>query len=411
MGFLSLLLWGAAILIVAFILFAIYQNVTHSAYFKKNKMPYLGSGWHRLWQLLTKEGFIVEIEKEIYQESKPLGPVVGFSDFFSSKGCNIIDLEMVRNVMVKDFDHFVNRRSVQTQEANLYFKKMLFAVEGDQWKGIRNKLSPTFTTGKIRKMFPIFLRSSENMTTYVQRHVGQVGGDFNFATAFPKYAMDVIASCAFGVDSKCFDTSLQSGQMSTFEEMGKRFQFTLKPFDIVKFMLMFVAPKIADYFKLEVMDPVPQNYFASVIRDVMKRRKETGERQEDFLQLMMDVQQGIVKEDDDTNEVMYGTTEKSLLSEMSAKEKTFKMTFDDDDIIANCLLFMLGGFDTTQSLLLFAVYQFALEQEEQDKVLAEVKRVMDKDGKLTYEAVQDMTYLDMFLNGMLFNKLINLKGI
>ncbi|CAL8110028.1 unnamed protein product [Orchesella dallaii] len=398
MDLLNLLLGVALILVLSMVLFFFFQFRSHAKFFEKHGIPYLGAGLHRIVKLLMGSSTMVDVEVDIYKDatSKAKGGLVGISDLFGTVGVYLTDLELIKNVYVKDFDHFVNRRPVKTQHSNFYFKKMLFVMESEQWKGIRTKLSPTFTTGKIRRMFSIFESSSDRMANYVKEQVGATGGDFDLNLAFPKYAMDVIASCAFGVDSKCFDVS--PDKMSIFEDMGKRFQFNLKPFVFLKFIFMMALPKLADLFGMEVMDTVPQSYFAGVIKHVMKRRRQTGERADDFLQLMMDAQEGLLKIDDDTNEVLNGTTEKNVLEDISAVDKQ-KITFDDDDIIANCLLFMLGGFDTTQSLLLFAVYQLALEKQVQEKVYKDVKTSVDANGgAITYDGLLNMTYLDMFLN-------------
>src|SRR5438128_2670723 len=122
--------------------------------------------------------------------------------------------------------------------------------------------------------------------------------------------------------------------MSTFEKMGKEFQFHFKPFTFLKFVVMIIAPRVADYFGLEALDAKSQSYFAGVIKDVIKRRRQTGERMDDFLQLMMDAQQGLLKADEETNQVMNG----SLDSQEEDKDNsnvagnlnasTTKVTFD-----------------------------------------------------------------------------------
>ncbi|ODM97621.1 Cytochrome P450 3A31 [Orchesella cincta] len=186
----------------------------------------------------------------------------------------------------------------------------------------------------------------------------------------------------------CFDVPI--GKTSIFEDMGKKFQFNLKPILLLKFIFIVTLPKIADMMKIEVMDTVPQNYFAD---GTVPESSEFDGKELDFLQLMLDAQEGLLKIDDDTNEVMNGTTEKNILNGASVTDKQ-KITFDDDDIIANSF-----GFDTTQSLLLFAVYQLALEQEVQEKVYKDVKAAVDaNDGKISYDGLLNMTYLEMFLN-------------
>ncbi|ODM86970.1 Cytochrome P450 9e2 [Orchesella cincta] len=324
---------------------------------------------------------------------------VGISDLISPT-FYIADLELMKNIYIKDFDHFVNRRQFATPDSDLLLKKMMVSLEGERWKGIRSKLSPTFTTGKIRRMFGIFDKSSQLMCEYVKKRVGSAGGEFDICESYSKYTMDVIASCAFGVDSKSFDC--EPGVLSEFEKMGERFQFKLNPAQFIKVLVLLIAPKVANKLGLEAFDTEPQKYFSRVIKDVMKRRRETGERRDDFLQLMMDAQKGLLKGEEnskETLEVMTGTDDGSGTAFHSQSE----IKFDDDDIVANSVLFLIGGFDTTQSLLIFAAYNLALEQDVQEKLLKEVKASFDANGgKLTYEGVLEMNYLDMVINGMRF---------
>lgn len=66
----------------------------------------------------------------------------------------INDPELIRLIMVKDFNNFHDR--------GLYFNKKidpltghLFFLPGEEWKHLRSKLSPTFTSGKIKQLFPL----------------------------------------------------------------------------------------------------------------------------------------------------------------------------------------------------------------------------------------------------------------
>jgi cytochrome P450 family 6 len=58
--------------------------------------------------------------------------------------------------MIKDFDHFVDRRPIEANpKSNKYFMDMLTVMTGERWKTMRNILSPVFTSGKLRNMMPI----------------------------------------------------------------------------------------------------------------------------------------------------------------------------------------------------------------------------------------------------------------
>jgi len=68
--------------------------------------------------------------------------------------------------------------------------------------------------------------------------------------------------------------------------------------------------------------------------------------------------------------------------------------------VAQALSFLLAGFETSGSTLSFALHDLALHPEIQQRLRAEILQVLSKhDGKLTYDAIQDMSYLDRVVSG------------
>lgn len=139
-----------------------------------------------------------------------------------------------------------------------------------------------------------------------------------------------------------------------------------------------------------------QDFFTSGITSAIKQRKASGEKRNDFIQLMLEAREDKLKTDE---------------SELDNFEKDAKITgnsllganadmLDDIGVTANCVLFILAGFDTTQSLLLFLAYALALNQDVQDKLRTEVETQLEEnDGEFTYDSLQKMTYMDMVIQG------------
>ena len=69
---------------------------------------------------------------------------------------------------------------------------------------------------------------------------------------------------------------------------------------------------------------------------------------------------------------------------------------------AQAIQFFTAGNETTSLTLAFALYELSLNKDVQDRLRQEVRETFDKHGSFTYEAIQEMTYLDMVLNGLLF---------
>jgi cytochrome P450 family 6 len=68
--------------------------------------------------------------------------------------------------------------------------------------------------------------------------------------------------------------------------------------------------------------------------------------------------------------------------------------------VAQALTFLLAGYESSASTLSFALYELALHPEIQQRLRAEILQEMRKhDGKLTYDGMQDMSYLDRVVSG------------
>jgi cytochrome P450 len=84
------------------------------------------------------------------------------------------------------------------------------------------------------------------------------------------------------------------------------------------------------------------------------------------------------------------------------KALLFLIVFNDVDVVAHAITFFLDGFETSSAALSFSLYALATNPDVQDRVREEVESVLRRHGgELTFDDIQEMTYLDMFLAGIL----------
>jgi cytochrome P450 len=73
----------------------------------------------------------------------------------------------------------------------------------------------------------------------------------------------------------------------------------------------------------------------------------------------------------------------------------------EDDLVAQAVIFLLGGFETVSSVITFALHELAIHPEVQEKLVKEIKEYEVKTkGQLDYNSLQGMQYMEMVLSGI-----------
>jgi cytochrome P450 len=89
--------------------------------------------------------------QRIYNEHSDKKYVGIFS--FDKPSLLIRDLELVKNILVKDFQKFMDHTFSLEDKFDPLFANVLFALKGQLWHHLRTNLTPVFTSRKIKMMF------------------------------------------------------------------------------------------------------------------------------------------------------------------------------------------------------------------------------------------------------------------
>nr|XP_048289413.1 cytochrome P450 3A2-like isoform X2 [Myodes glareolus] len=108
----------------------------------------------------------------------------------------IKDPDMIKNVLVKEsYSVFTNLRDMGPVGI---MSKSLTISKDEEWKRFQALLSPAFSSGKIKEMFPIIEEYGDILVKYLRKEA-EKGKPLNMKEVFGAYRMDVIMSTAFGV--------------------------------------------------------------------------------------------------------------------------------------------------------------------------------------------------------------------
>lgn len=114
----------------------------------------------------------------------------------------IRDPELIKQITVKDFEHFLDHRDFfLDEETEPLFGKSLFMLKGQKWRDMRATLSPAFTGSKMRKMFQLVVECSEEATAIMLKKASASDEPYvpEMKDIFTRFTNDVIATSAFGL--------------------------------------------------------------------------------------------------------------------------------------------------------------------------------------------------------------------
>ncbi|GBP26430.1 Cytochrome P450 9e2 [Eumeta japonica] len=339
--------------------------------------------------ILKMQHFVDSVNKLYF--TFPADRFVGNYDFVNPS-IIIRDPEVIKLIGVKAFDHFCDHRNFASK-SDPVFAKSLFGLRGQKWRDMRSTLSPAFTGSKLRGMVPLMQDCSKNLVRYLKTEVckSEEGYlDVDTKELFTRYANDVIATCAFGLE---VDSIAEKN--NEFYRIGHRFT-NLTFIQTLKMFTLFMFPFINKIVDVNVFPKDIIGHLKRIVLDTMANRDENNTVRPDLIQILLEVKKGILKHENvkDDKDAGFATVEESAIGKGAIKH-----AWDDDDLIAQGILFFVAGFDSVSTVIAFLLYELAVNVDVQDRLRREIDACYEKNrGKIDYDKLNQMTYLDMVLS-------------
>ncbi|KAE9547698.1 hypothetical protein FO519_009091 [Halicephalobus sp. NKZ332] len=311
--------------------------------------------------------------------TKKYGPVYGIMEGWM-KTWVISDPKMAHEMFVKKFEYFHGRKT-NPMLGNVDTNKRchVFNARGARWKRLRTISSPSFSLSNLKKIYPTVDDSCLKLMDFVDKAYEE-GKPFNIHPYFHELTMDIIMRVAMGQKgSKLFNNPYVEMVKNVFLHFGGSKFNTLAA----------IAPGISwvlrnIFLAYAFIAKVPFAVMLTELKETVRERKKlkaSGELQSnsehvDFIDLFMDAEDPTVKD---------GEFEKTGI------KVSKKMT--EAEIISNCFVFLLAGFDTTANTLAVTCHFLAKHPEIQEKLFEEIQDVI-ADEKMTFEKINDLRYMD-----------------
>nr|XP_020042948.1 cytochrome P450 3A25-like [Castor canadensis] len=281
----------------------------------------------------------------------------------------ITDPEMIKSVLVKEcYSVFTNRPDSGPLG---FMSKALTFSKDEVWKRMRTLLSPTFTGGKLKEMFPIIEQYGNTLVKNLRREADK-GEPVTIKDIFGAYSMDVVIGTSFGVNVD----SLNNPQDPFVEKAKKLFSFSF--FDPLSFSVV-LFPFLTQIYEMLNITLFPADsidFFKKFVKNMKENRLDSDQKHRvDFLQLMMNPQ--------------------------NSKDMESHKALTDLEITAQSINFIFAGYEGTSTILSFVMHTLATHPDVQTKLQEEIDAALPNKAPATYDALVEMEYLDMVVSEVL----------
>ncbi|KAI4501279.1 hypothetical protein M0802_003652 [Mischocyttarus mexicanus] len=357
--------WTIILALVIVILSIYYYIFKDLNYFKKLNLPYLEP-----WPLVGNMGPTLLRQKTMFNlivdayNKYPKAKYIGFFDL-GNPVFMIRDTELIKQIAVKSFDNFPDHRGFVDEVQDPLFGKNLFSLRGDRWKEARTMLTPAFTLSKLKSMFKLMSDCGADFTEYLAK-MPKDKKTIEMKDVFTRYTNDVLATCAFGIT-----INSMKDRNNDFYVLGRK-ATNFDGIRSLKFFLIRSFPTITRLFNVKLIPDSIADFFVKAVKDVIDTRDKYNIVRSDMIQLMIEA--------------------RNKKAEMG-QELTLI------EIVAQAFIFFFGGFDTVSTAMCFTCHEIGINMDMQKRLQKEIDNVIEKtNGNPTYDAINNMQYLDAVIN-------------
>lgn len=176
------------------------------------------------------------VSEDFYKHFKALGLQYGGVFIGPTPKLVLVDLEIIKRIFTKDFAYFTGRGNYVNERDESIFAG-LFNLSGGKWLEMRRKLTPSFTTGKMRVMFETMVECARNM----EQALLEEEEGLEVKVLCSRFTTDAAVRCFFGVECDCFKNP--DGE---FRIVGRK-AFSLDLAMRIKRFLTVATPELAEF--------------------------------------------------------------------------------------------------------------------------------------------------------------------
>ncbi|CAA91272.1 Cytochrome P450 [Caenorhabditis elegans] len=268
--------------------------------------------------------------------------------------------EDIKEIFIQNFSNFSDRMTPDIFGMNQLNQSLLQNTYATGWKHTRSAIAPIFSTGKMKAMHETLV-SKIDIFLEVLKEKSSSGQKWDIFENFQSLSLDIIGKCAFAIDSNC-----QRDRTDLFYVQARKFVGAV---DLKKSWILpvsLILPELSwlwrFLYKFSDLSAAELPLVKGLVDLYDRRRAGEG-----------------------------GNDSTDLLNLLIRRETIGKMT--QREVIENCFAFLIAGYETTSTAMMFSAYLLAEYPIVQQKLYEEIKKTKENAG-LNYDSIHNMKYLD-----------------
>nr|XP_018895932.1 PREDICTED: probable cytochrome P450 6d4 [Bemisia tabaci] len=325
-----------------------------------------------------------EIFKEQYQllEGQKYGGT--FQGLYPS--ILVRDPAMIKEWLVKSFSSFHDRAPEPDENVDKLAGN-LFQLTGDRWRTVRHKLSPAFSSAKLKIMYETLKDCAEECNAHLEARCASKGEtEIDIKDFVSNYTMDVIGACAMGI--KC--NAVRDPENCEMKKVVKE-MFAVGWRSILFQLLEMIHPKLPELLRIVPRQPAVEQFLMTITKNAMEMKTKAGQStRKDFLQILMNISSSESDVTRDSNEDL------SVLEGGVVHEGPI---FTENIIAGVVTSFLFAGLEPVSAITTFCLYELVRHPEMQERLFQEIQSARKEScGEIKYEDLKKLRYLDQVVN-------------
>jgi len=196
----------------------------------------------------------------------------------------IRDPELINDVLIKEFSSFPNRGIYSDFSANP-LSNNLFFMENPQWKTIRSKLTPAFTSGKLKIMFNQIKECGDVLMKNIDNILRENNNEIEERDFLGNYSTDVIGTCAFG---------LKLNTISDNKSAFRKAIFTPSLSALFRELCLLITPALLKIINVNDFPKEATDFFHAVFKETITYRQENKIVRNDLVDYLLRARNDLV---------------------------------------------------------------------------------------------------------------------